>query len=1188
MSRVINCGKVLFAVVVSALFAVLCLAILPAPQANAYSTSPTVDILIENNDGLGGTDGAKTYDGQEMALIAELYAGSCNMNYQWYRQSGTEFVLLEETSDILTIKNVSDSGNYRCDIYEFGTKVCESEVINISITPKNITCNIFPKESVYGESAANLSYWLGEEPVAGDNLGIALYKEEGNDAGTYDIFGGWNNINYYFNFENGADAYTISPRNITCEINPASSFYGEPLAALGYTVISGSLVTDPGITLSTAAFAGADADAYGIEASYTDTNNYQITFSNNHSDSYTVEKRPVAVVIEYAQSVYGETTVEPGYRIVSGTMFSDDTLNITMDIPGFPGGGAMPLAGQYIVQGSPVCSANYQITILNQGSFLYTVSKRPLTVAISSYDITYGDATPVFGFGLSDGTMANGETAADLQVLLLCEDPVTHITYTKAGAYPIVGEYYNDNYEVSFENGVYTINKKPLSISFDNYEGLIYNSNPQDITVEISGVIHADNVILHVEGNGYEDAGTYEIRVLGFSNVNDFGDNYTLPTSGVTQTYTIAPRTLGIEFRDVFDSVYNGTERLPYAQPISFIYGDSVTLDYAYLIDAHSAQTVEEVIQAGNYRIKVIAILGADKDNYLLPADVEDEFVISPAPVTYTAYNASSEYGEELSALSGTVIGGTIFGDDDLGVSLWIADYNGRVSASPYAITGAAANTNYDVTFVNGSYTVTPKAVTFVYAGAGSNRIYNKSEFQIFISVEGLVPGDKVSYDPASVILLMGGAPAGFTASEYYITLADNAGAYILTVSGMMGEDADNYSLTVAPDEFTIARREVTLQVRGDIAKVYDGLPLVLGVVAGNICEDVTLSISGIGEAGAGTHVMTVNAVENPNYKLPLLHSYTYRIEKAKPVITVGATSYTFPYNENKYYSIDISATYNQTIYIIGQDNDLPFVNYFSFAKTYQMLLVTKESDNFAASDPVSVRVVVMDTRFWVGNDYANDSVAIENGANPDAKLESGLVKDRSRVESLFKPENFSEKVSYIYYAALKLNGTPVSNTGRATITFNLPSAFKNLAEVRIIYMKNGIYVQEALTVTDGSITFTADELGYFAIIEDKDLTPRVMSNANFGMAIAISATLVVLAMILAIVLAMVTRSKYNLTMYKPQNRVYAKKGSADTLPHNNKGWYKDNTLTKPFGRNGMPAKDVILYSGLDASDIWG
>ncbi len=1122
MSRIISCGKILSVFVIPLFFAVLWLMAIHACGAYAFAT--TVSVRID--DGNGGSGTSKIYDGREILLIGEIHEGTDDCYLRWYRQSGADFVLIDENSGTLALKYVPDSGNYRCAVYRAEEKLFESPVISVSILPKSITCTILPKESVYGEEEADLSnsYLLSDAIVPGDDLAIALYKEEGSAVGDYDIFGSWNhNPNYNLTFEGGTNAYTVTKREVICSVDPVSSFYGEPIAPLGYTVLSGSFVTDPGISITTTAVSGADAGTYAVQAAYADTVNYRIAFSNNNAFLYTILPRPVSIRILPARSVYGEPTVLPGYAIVSGSVLAGDSLDVRMEMPGFPADGTWPAAGSYKVDADALCSGNYLVSILNDEGFLYEVTRRPLVISIRPAETVYGDEEPDFEFDILSGTLASGESRDVLSITL----GIDAIPHTDAGVYAITGRYTNANYDITFINGLYTVKKRLLNVSFKNYKELVYNGAPHHITVELYNVIYPEEVILQVEGNDNIYAGSYEIRVVGFGSGNDSGKNYRLPTSGISQKYTIARRQLGaVEFIDSDDSVYNGEQRKPKALPTGYRLGDDVSLEYSYYKEIRSGvyQTIDRVCDAGRYRIMVAGISGEHKENYFLPEERQKTFVISPAELVYITADAQSVYGERRAELTCSLAAGTIYGDDEPGVTLFIQDFAGN--AGIYTIAGYVSNPNYTALFTGGTYTVIPKPVTLTYSGAENSRTYSKTVFYILIGVEGLVYGDKVRYDPASIMLTRGNDPVNFLDAEYSILLEDQAGFYTLTVAGIAGEDAGNYTLAVSPYYFTILRREITLEFKGDKHKIYDGQPLVLDVSAGNVLEEVSLDITGNGASDAGEHVLTVNAVDNPNYKLPAVHSVVYRIEKAKPVITVDAVNYVFVCGDEPH-SIGYHVSPSGLTVYKGPEYMIPFINYFMEAGNYELLLATRVSGNYAASDPVYVHVVVLETCFYEGTNLA----ILEKGADPDAVLETGLVRNRSPLEGLFKPQKLEEKVSFIYYASVKQNGIPVPDPGRMTLTFRLPVAFQTLETIDIMYKKNGVYMQETLPVVNGSITFTSDGPGYFAIIEAKDLAARVIPDENPDLAVAIAATLAGIALILTIVLAMITKSRCNPNM---------------------------------------------------------
>ena len=85
------------------------------------------------------------------------------------------------------------------------------------------------------------------------------------------------------------------------------------------------------------------------------------------------------------------------------------------------------------------------------------------------------------------------------------------------------------------------------------------------------------------------------------------------------------------------------------------------------------------------------------------------DLTVSPKDIIVTINSASSVYGESLTKLTYTLDNNEIFGDDELGIIL--QKENGR-NVGTYIISGSANNTNYNVTFTNATYTITPRPIT--------------------------------------------------------------------------------------------------------------------------------------------------------------------------------------------------------------------------------------------------------------------------------------------------------------------------------------------------------------------------------------------------------------------------------------------------------------------------------------------
>ena len=87
---------------------------------------------------------------------------------------------------------------------------------------------------------------------------------------------------------------------------------------------------------------------------------------------------------------------------------------------------------------------------------------------------------------------------------------------------------------------------------------------------------------------------------------------------------------------------------------------------------------------------------------------INGTYTIVPRGVTAKVESQKAIYGEATKALTYKITKGTVMSGDNLGVVLTKAE---GTAVGEYAITGTASNTNYNVTFVEGKYSITPRNI---------------------------------------------------------------------------------------------------------------------------------------------------------------------------------------------------------------------------------------------------------------------------------------------------------------------------------------------------------------------------------------------------------------------------------------------------------------------------------------------
>ena len=205
---------------------------------------------------------------------------------------------------------------------------------------------------------------------------------------------------------------------------------------------------------------------------------------------------------------------------------------------------------------------NYTVTIVakdNLGNettetFEFEVLKRDVTVTIDNVDAIYKDEVKP----LTSNAEEMAYNGNDIGVILSTEV----INTTPTGKYPITGTWTNENYNVTFVDGVYSISSKTiteedikeLGIEFKD-DTFIYNGTAQYLSV--NNLPKEFNVTYN--NNGKVNVGTYEVVATVTGN-----ENYT-GTVELKATMTITPKEVRVYwiYRGAF--TYNGLRQLPTA-----------------------------------------------------------------------------------------------------------------------------------------------------------------------------------------------------------------------------------------------------------------------------------------------------------------------------------------------------------------------------------------------------------------------------------------------------------------------------------------------------------------------------------------------------------------------------------------------------------------------------------------------
>ena len=614
----------------------------------------------------------------------------------------------------LTLR-LKDFKNYQWDNSEHA-----DTTLHYTILPKPITVKIDNVTSSYGRALAALTYSLSEGIFVGDDLGIILRRSSDSlNAGIYSIFGTWSNENYSVTFTEGS--YIIEKAAVTVTIGDAASVYGEPLAKLQYE-LSGEFVE--GDELNIELFVNAktlNAGIYDIEGRWSNQN-YNVTFEKG---KYTILKATLAVPTVLNSTYNG--------MVHTSGIFETDMFTVS-DNGGID-------AGEYVAVLRLKDTQNYQWQ--TEGGYevvlKYTISPMAVRIKIENTGSVYGDPLAELKF-LIKSEIVEGD---DLGVTLMLDSESRN-----AGKYTIIGIWNNKNYAVTFENGVYLIEKAVIAVP--SAENCTY-----DGTVHTSGIVGTE--VYSVLDDGGRDAGEYTavLRLKDFANYR-----WDLEESGeIFLNYTIFPLAVEVKIANV-SSIY-GEPLAEMRYDILGVVAEGDNLGIALTLNSENRNagvyTIEGAWTNKNYAVifvngvytikkaelsiptvhdfvyngtvqtsglyetasyfvvddggmnvgKYFAVLQLkDSENYTWAKfdgnTVTVGYTILPLRVKVRIESATVQYGSAFE-LSYTILN-MIAEGDELGITLSLD--SDSLNVGTYVIKGTWSNGNYEIEFESGIYTV--------------------------------------------------------------------------------------------------------------------------------------------------------------------------------------------------------------------------------------------------------------------------------------------------------------------------------------------------------------------------------------------------------------------------------------------------------------------------------------------------
>ena len=437
--------------------------------------------------------------------------------------------------------------------------------------------------------------------------------------------------------------------------------------------------------------------------------------------------------------------------------------------------------------------------------------------------MVYGDDVPG-DIGYTATGWKNGQTGA----LLTGVSVGTNATkasnagsgYTTAASGGTLSGAADGNYAINYVGGDFVVNKATLTVTANNGSMIYGSTPPNDLGYTVSGWKNSDT--------GSVTGASVVTDAMSTSNV---GSGYVTTASGglITSTaagnydlsyapgnFSVTPRALKITAKGA-SKTYGEVASLTAYSVNGLVNGDTVST--ITLTSAGSAASAN----AATYDIIASNATGSGLSNYAIDY-VDGALTVAKAKLMVTADNGEMIYGDTVPTIGYTVSGWKNGQGDAFLVGVIVTtNANPTSNVGTYYSTMAAGGQlsgaafgNYTLDHVDGSFAVTPRALTVTASDAV--KTYGDTASLTGFTTTGLVNGDSV----AAVSEKSLGADA-----------EADAGSYDIVAGGATGTGLSNYDINYENGTLTVDKAALTVTADSGSMIYGDAVPMIGYAVSG-------------------------------------------------------------------------------------------------------------------------------------------------------------------------------------------------------------------------------------------------------------------------------------------------------------------------------------------------------------------
>ena len=415
-------------------------------------------------------------------------------------------------------------------------------------------------------------------------------------------------------------------------------------------------------TLSTQ-YASAEAGEWDVTITVTLTNENYTLKDEICTVKGKILSKAVEIVVTAKDAVYTGLPYSESNLTCSGT--SEPTYRYYADNNDAKGAqlDSAPInAGTYWVEAhAPATSSTAAAT---SEAVRFCIEKATLHIRAKNKIITYGEASSDNGAEITG--FVNNESESVISGLNYA---FTYAQFGDIGTYAIIPmDAQSKNYEITYENGVLTVEPKLIEVKWNGESVYYYDGMSKSVTAEAIGAVNGDALTVMVEDGSQTEIGIYTARVVALT--GEKAGNYALPEA---QTFTfeikkalekvaVTPSTVTAVIDGLTIRLSGfATEPITVFAPDAVVEGDTLTIHgVTYTIDrsAVDVRRAEITFTFADGSAQTI-VYGAGDIGTAFPVDSKSGYTFDGWKINGKTYATLTD--EALTELNGTQTAAPVF-----------------------------------------------------------------------------------------------------------------------------------------------------------------------------------------------------------------------------------------------------------------------------------------------------------------------------------------------------------------------------------------------------------------------------------------------------------------------------------------------------------------------------------------------